>query len=101
VLALATALLTLLGAAGEGLGFDRGLRANTVKRRTHSLFRQGREYIAGAIGRLADAARRLLESFRASLLASLMCALSLGKSEGMPQVRGSCLRTAVFPTVFR
>jgi hypothetical protein len=65
VLALATALLTLLGAAGESLGLDRGLRANTVKRRTHSLFRQGREYIAGAIGRLADAARRLLESFRA------------------------------------
>jgi hypothetical protein len=65
VLALATALLTLLGAAGEGLGFNRGLRANTVKRRTHSLFRQGREYIAGAIGRLADADRRVLESFRA------------------------------------
>src|SRR5438093_1232426 len=35
--ALATALLTLRGAAGESLGFDRLLRANTVKRRTHSL----------------------------------------------------------------
>ena len=39
--ALAIALLTLLGAAGERLGYDRWLRANTVKYRTHSLFRQG------------------------------------------------------------
>jgi len=39
--ALAIALLTLLGAAGERLGYDRWLKANTVKRRTHSLFRQG------------------------------------------------------------
>ena len=34
-------LLTLLGAAGERLGYDRWLKANTVKRHTHSLFRQG------------------------------------------------------------
>lgn len=39
--ALAVVLLTLLGAAGETLGFDRHLKANTVKRRTHSLFTQG------------------------------------------------------------
>ena len=39
--ALAIALLTLLGAAGESIGYDRMLKANTVKRRTHSLFRQG------------------------------------------------------------
>ena len=39
--ALSTALLTMLGAAGESLGYDRWLKANTVKRRTHSLFRQG------------------------------------------------------------
>lgn len=45
ILAAATALLTLLGAAGEHLGLDRLLRANTVRRRTHSLFRQGREYL--------------------------------------------------------
>lgn len=45
ILALAASLLTLLGAAGEHLGLDRLLRANTVKRRTHSLFRQGREYL--------------------------------------------------------
>ena len=39
--ALAIAVLSLLGAAGESLGYDRWLKANTVKRRTHSLFRQG------------------------------------------------------------
>ena len=40
--ALAIVLLTLLGAAGEALGYDRLLKSNTSKRRTHSLFRQGR-----------------------------------------------------------
>ncbi len=39
--AFTLALLTLLGAAGEALGYDRHLKANTTKRRTHSLFRQG------------------------------------------------------------
>jgi len=32
---------TLLGAAGEALGYDRYLKSNTTKRRTYSLFRQG------------------------------------------------------------
>ena len=39
--ALSIALLTLLGAAGESLGYDRWLKANTVKTRTHSPFRPG------------------------------------------------------------
>jgi Transposase DDE domain len=39
--AFAVVLLTLLGAAGENLGMDRHLKSNTVKTRTHSLFRQG------------------------------------------------------------
>lgn len=39
--AFAVVLLTLLGAAGEALGYDRMLKTNTSKRRTHSLFRQG------------------------------------------------------------
>lgn len=46
--AFAVVLLTLLGAAAEELGYDRFLRANTVKRRTHSLFNQG-VYFYGAI----------------------------------------------------
>jgi hypothetical protein len=39
--AFAVVLLTLLGAAGESLGMDRHLKPNTVKTRSHSLFRQG------------------------------------------------------------
>ena len=39
--AFAVVLLTLLGAAGEALGYDRHLKSNTSKTRTHSLFRQG------------------------------------------------------------
>lgn len=39
--AFAVALLTLLAAAVEALGFDRLLKASTTKRRTHSLLRQG------------------------------------------------------------
>jgi hypothetical protein len=42
--AIAHALLTLLGAAGEECGMDRMLKVNTVKRRTLSLFRQGTEW---------------------------------------------------------
>lgn len=41
VSALAIALLTLLGAAGESIGLERRLKANTVKRRSYSLFNQG------------------------------------------------------------
>ena len=38
---LAIALLSLLGATGERIGYDRWLKVNTAKHRTHSLFRQG------------------------------------------------------------
>jgi hypothetical protein len=41
ICALAVVLLTVLGAAGEALGYDRYLKSNTTKRRTHSLWRQG------------------------------------------------------------
>lgn len=51
--AIAQLVLTLLGAAGEEIGLDRDLRVNTVRRRTHSLFRQGREYIRGLAARVA------------------------------------------------
>ena len=42
--AIATTLITLLGAAGEAVGLDRMLKANTSKKRTHSLFFQGTHY---------------------------------------------------------
>ncbi len=41
IAAFAVVLLTLPGAAGEALGYDRLLKSNTTRRRTHSLFRQG------------------------------------------------------------
>ena len=41
LVAIAHTLLCLLGAAAEEAGLDRYLKANTVKRRTHSLYRQG------------------------------------------------------------
>ena len=46
ICAMAMTVLTLLGAAGESLGMDRMLTANTGKTRTHSLFRQGCHYYA-------------------------------------------------------
>lgn len=44
ILALSYLLLIILGQAGESIGFDRKLKVNTVKTRTHSLFRQGQFY---------------------------------------------------------
>jgi hypothetical protein len=79
VLAMAMTLLTLLGAAGERLGLDRLLRANTVKRRTHSLFRQGREYLRGALGKVANAARRLRAAFLRAVDKQPTCDLVFGE----------------------
>lgn len=69
VVALATVLLTMLGQAGEQLGLARSLRANTTQRRTHSLFRQGREYLSGAVGTLQHAVELLFDAFAALLAA--------------------------------
>jgi hypothetical protein len=44
ILALSYLLLIVLGQAGEQIGFDKKLKVNTVKTRTHSLFRQGQFY---------------------------------------------------------
>lgn len=61
--AIAHALLTLLGAAAEEAGLDRYLKANTVKHRTHSLFRQG-SYWYGCIPTMReDWLIPLLEAF--------------------------------------
>jgi hypothetical protein len=45
--------VTLLGAASEASGLDAYLMANTVKRRTRSLFRQG-SYWYSAIPNMRD-----------------------------------------------
>ena len=60
--AIATVLLTFVGEAGERIGYDRKLKANTTKRRTHSLYRQGREYLAGIAANYVDILRETLHA---------------------------------------
>jgi hypothetical protein len=61
--AIAIALLTILGAAGEALGMDRLLKSNTVKRRVHSLFRQGCLYYDAIPNMPEITLRPLMERF--------------------------------------
>ena len=62
--AITHVILTLLGSVGELLGLDRRLRVNTkTTTRTHSLFRQGREYIKGLVERVATQAGDLFQAF--------------------------------------
>jgi hypothetical protein len=63
LVALAEALLTLLGAASEAVGFDRMLKVNTVKRRTHSLFRQGSYWYQAIPNMREDWLRTLMTAF--------------------------------------
>jgi len=67
--ALAAFLLTLVGIVSERQGCDRLLRANTSKIRTHSLFRQGREIVAGALP--PDREHRCLTAMRRLLVLAL------------------------------
>ena len=60
--------LTLLGAAGENLGYDRWLKANTVKTRTHSLFRQGLMLYEHIPDWLEHRLRPLVEKFAQMLI---------------------------------
>lgn len=78
VCALAQALLTLLGAAAERVGFDRLLKASTTKKRTHSLFRQGL-YWYGAIPMMdGDDLELLMKAFVDVLREHEVFALVLG-----------------------
>lgn len=62
IVAITYFLLTLAGVTSERLGIDRIIKANTVKKRTHSLFRQGREVLTGV---LPDAfENRFIQAFR-------------------------------------
>jgi hypothetical protein len=63
LLAVAQALLTLLGAASERSGMDAYLKANTVKRRTHSLYRQGWEWYHMLPTMRKDWFNRLMSAF--------------------------------------
>ncbi len=61
--AIAASLLTLLGAAGESIGFDRLMKANTVKERTHSLLNQGLFYFEWLATMSDERARPLIQKF--------------------------------------
>jgi len=61
--ALAQTLLTMLGAAAEATGLDRLMKANTVKRRTHSLFRQGCYWYAAIPAMREDRLALLMDAF--------------------------------------
>lgn len=61
--ALAHTLLTLLGAASEASGLDRMMKANTSKKRTHSLFRQGLMWYDALPNTRDEWATRLLSAF--------------------------------------
>ena len=65
--ALSIVILTLLGAAGESLGLDKGLKANTVKHRTLSLFRQGYYYYHQLERMKKEQASALLDAFQKML----------------------------------
>lgn len=63
LVALAEALLTLLGAAAEKIGLDRMLKVNTVKKRTHSLFRQGSYWYSAIPAMRESRLRDLMAAF--------------------------------------
>lgn len=75
--AIANLLLTILGAAGESLGFDRLLKANTVKTRTHSLFRQGVLYFRKLPNMRSERKIPLLVRFAELLSAHTLLAFQL------------------------
>lgn len=54
----------MLGAAGESLGLDKGLKANTVKHRTLSLFRQGYYYYHQLARMTHEKVEQLLNAFQ-------------------------------------
>jgi hypothetical protein len=68
VLALSYLLLVLLGQAGEQIGFDRKLKVNTVKTRTHSLFRQGQFYYKFFFRFTQEEQHNLMQNFENLLL---------------------------------
>ncbi|WP_437769892.1 IS4 family transposase [Sorangium sp. So ce764] len=63
LVAMAHTLLTLLGAASEASGLDRTLKVNTVKKRTHSLYRQGLYWYHCVPTMREEWLRRLMDAF--------------------------------------
>ena len=61
--AIATLVLTLLGAAGEKIGLDKYLKSNTAKERQLSLFKQGCIYFRRLFRMAHETAKKLIEAF--------------------------------------
>jgi len=61
--AIATLVLTLLGAAGEQIGLDKHLKSNTSKERQLSLFKQGCIYFRRLFRMINETAKKLIEAF--------------------------------------
>jgi Transposase DDE domain len=76
--ALAVALLTLLGAAGEAAGIDRHFKTNTSKKRQYSLFRQGCDYYEFLPGMRNEWAGPLIGKFAELLSAHSVFNQALG-----------------------
>ncbi len=78
IAALAQALLTLLGAAGEDLGLDRYLKTNTSKTRTISVFRQGLMWYELIPNMPSERLATLMNRFGEMLASQTMFAQTLG-----------------------
>lgn len=78
ICAMAMVLLTLLGTAGEQVGEDRKLKVNTVKTRTHSLFRQGCYYFQAMENWTTERSACLLVRFSELLSTHAWCRLAFG-----------------------
>ena len=89
--ALAIAVLSLLGAAGERIGYDRWLKANTVKRRTHSLFRQGLMLYHHLPNWPEDRIRPLMATFGSMLMEQRVYRAGLRRDLMACKMRG-CMR---------
>ncbi len=73
LIALAQVLLSILGAAGESLGFDRLLKANTRPGRAHSLYHQGEYYYQALLTMKPESSAALLTRFDELLRAHPQC----------------------------
>lgn len=78
IAALAVGLLTLLGAAGESLGFERWLKSNTSKKRTFSLLRQGQLYYDLLPGMRSERSDLLYQRFAELITAQEFFRLAFG-----------------------
>lgn len=76
--AIATVILTLLGAAGEKIGLDKYLKSNTAKKRSLSLFRQGCIYFRRLLRMAKDTAEALMSAFCHFLIENKKVGLILG-----------------------